>query len=122
MHTQIPHTSCITFVDLFTRRWIDLLIAVFSSETGEVRKVKREKFSIFNFLSAPPQQESTSSEQPQQTLAVAAIEPPPSETTEATSVKIEAIGDDSSVMKEAMRADSVPETKVRCPFKWFAQV
>ena len=93
------------------------MIAVFSSETGEMRKVKREKFSIFNFLSAPPQQENTSSEQPQEMLAIAAIEPPPSETAEVTSVKIEATRPDSSAYTEAMRADSVSETKVRCPFK-----
>ena len=93
------------------------MIAVFSSETGEARKVKREKFSIFNFLSAPPQQESMSSEQPQETLAVAAIEPPPSETAEVTLVKIEATRLDSSANTGATRADPVTETKVRCPFK-----
>lgn len=59
--------------------------------------MKREKFSIFNFLSAPPQPESTNSENAQERAPVAAIEPPMSsvETTETIPVKTEADKADS---------------------------
>ncbi len=75
-----------------------------------MRKTKREKFSIFNFLSVPPQQESTSSERPRETLTVAAIEPPHIETT---GVKTETLIPESAVKTEATRAGPVTETKVR---------
>ena len=72
----------------------------FLSEAAEVRKTKREKFSIFNFLSSPPQPESTTPEPGQEAVARAAIEPPSNnrtETTNTASVKTESVQADPAV-------------------------
>ena len=79
----------------------------FLSEAAEVRKTKREKFSIFNFLSSPPQPENTAPEPGQEPVARAAIEAPSNNRTETINT--------ASVKTESAQADpavSVAESKV----------
>ncbi|KAI0236303.1 G patch domain-containing protein 1 [Lamellibrachia satsuma] len=95
----------------------------YPDETAEVRKVKREKFSIFNFLSAPPQPESTNSENAQESAPVAAIEPPMSsvETTETIPVKTEADKADS-VGSGATESKTQPTDGARPPMDLFKAI